>query len=231
LPDNFDANEWLARYYQRPEPRLALPALEALSHDPALLHKGVDGLGTVLGFYGQVLVDNPWLLPWFKQWLLSSEGDERHLLALVFAHAERINPAMTADLIYSSKKAVAAASQELPRQTGAPETSSQLDMLWGRFYAGGYFAPIQEMVAVVGTDLPYAGRLDAFRQLAHPPATPPPDVARSALLNATLWSLRLNANQHKLVRDYLRYLQETPDTPPPVKAALAEVLAWKPGTF
>jgi hypothetical protein len=56
-------------------------------------------------------------------------------------------------------------------------------------------------------------------------------VAKSALLNATLWSLRLNANQHKLVRDYLRYLQEAPGTSPAVKTALADVLAWKPGTF
>ncbi len=231
LPENFDANEWIARYYLRPEPRFALPALEALSRNPALLAKGVDGLGTILGFYGQVLVDNPWLLPWFKQWFLSSEGDERHLLALVFAHAQRINPAMTADLIFSSRKAVAAASRELPVHAGPPETSSQLDMLWGRFYAGGYFGPIEAMVEVVGHDLPYAGQLDAFRQLAHPPATPPPEVMKSALLNATLWSLRLNAAQHKLVRDYLGYLQQTPETPPAVKAALAGVLAWKPGAF
>jgi hypothetical protein len=231
LPDNFDAADWLSRYYQRPEPRLALPALEAISANDALMQKGVDGLGTVLGFYGQVLADNPWLLPWFKQWYVAAdEGSERRLLGLVLAAAARADPGAIADLPGRIRKELAAAGRDLPPPPAAePGQAVQLDTLWGRFYASGRFGPIADLVAITGAFLPYRQRFAEFQREPNPPATRPPGVVKSVLLNSTLWSLRLNATQHQLVRDYLRTLEATPGTAPALRAVLAEVLAWKPG--
>jgi len=231
LPEKFDASDWLAQYYLRPEPRLALPALEAVSKNDAIMQKGVPGMGALLGFYSQVLADNPWLLPWFKQWLVAAEeGNARHLLALVLAYAERSQPGMNADLPTHSRIVLAAAARELfPAPSATPENGAQLDALWGQFFASGKFAPINSLVGVVGAYLPYQGKIDEFRQQAHPGEKPPPEVVKSALLSAALWSLRLNAYQHKLVHDYLLYLQQLPATAPPVKATLGAILAWKPG--
>jgi hypothetical protein len=231
LPDAFEASDWLVRYYMRPEPRLALPALEAMSGNAELMQKGVDALGTILGFYEQVLADNPWLLPWFKQWYVAAdEGSERHLLGLVLAAAARADPGVTADLPSRIRLSLAAAGKELPPPpTAEPEKGAQLDVLWGRFYASGRFRPVADLVAVVRATLPYRNRLADFKQTPNPPKTPPPEVVKSALLNSTLWSLRLNTYQHKLVRDYLLYLQESPATPPLVKTELTAVLTWKPG--
>ena len=231
LPEKFDASDWLAQYYLRPEPRLALPALEAVSKNDAIMQKGVSGMGALLGFYSQVLADNPWLLPWFKQWLVAAdEGNARHLLALVLAYAERTQPGMNADLPTHSRIVLAAAAKELfPAPSATPESGAQLDALWGQFFASGRFEPVDRLVGVVGTYLPYQGKIDEFRQQAHAGEAPPPEVVKSALLGAALWSHRLNAYQYKLVHDYLLYLQRRPATPPPVQAALTAVLAWKPG--
>jgi len=230
LPDKFEASDWLSRYYARPEPRLALPALEAMAGDAALKQKGIDGLGGVFGFYQQVLADNPWLLPWFKQWYVAGDGDLRHLLGLVLAYAARADPGIVADLPKKIQTELAAAGLELPPPPSAtPEKGGQLDALWGRFFASGRFGPIADLVAVVSAYLPYQGRLEAFKKPATSEQALPPEVLKSALLNSALWSLRFNAYQHKLVRDYLLYLQEAPDTAPPIKAALAAALAWKPG--
>ncbi len=231
LPEKFDASDWLAQYYLRPEPRLALPALEAVSKNDAIMQKGVSGMGALLGFYGQVLADNPWLLPWFKQWLVASDaGNARHLLALVLAYAERTQPGMNADLPAHSRADLAAAAKELfPAPSATPESGAQLDALWGQFFASGKFEPVNSLVGVVGAYLPYQGKIDEFQRQAHSGEQPPPEVVKSALLSAALWSLRLNAYQYKLVHDYLLYLQQLPATPPPVKATLAAILAWKPG--
>ena len=231
LPGGFDASDWLSQYYLKPEARLALPALEAMSKNAALMQKGVAGLGAVLGFYRQVLVDSPWLLPWFKQWYVAAdEGDERHLLGLVLADAARADAGVVTDLPPRIRKSLAAAAKELPPLPAAqPSQGVQLDILWGRFYASGRFGPIADLVAVVGAYLPDRPAFEAFRKEANPAKTPSPDAVKGVLLNSTLWSLRLNAYQHKLVHDYLLYLQEAPDTEAPVKAELTAVLAWRPG--
>jgi hypothetical protein len=222
LPDNFDASDWLSTYYQRPEPRFALPALEALSHNPAVVGHGPEGLGMTLGFYAQVLADNPWVVPWFKQWLVAADGDQRHLLAEVLAYAERGQPGLNADLPPRVRGELAAAGREaLPFPAAHPVSAGQLDALWGQFFASGKFQPVAELVAVVGASLPRRGQPRE--------ATPPTDAIKDAVLNSTLWSLRVNAFQYKVVHDYLLYLQEAPDTPLALKASLAAVLSWKPG--
>ena len=113
LPEAFDASDWLSQYYLKPEPRLALPALEAISKNSALMQKGVDGLGTVLGFYGQVITDSPWLLPWFKQWYVAAdEGNERRLLGLHPRRRGRHPAGRNADLPTWSWIVLAAAAKE-----------------------------------------------------------------------------------------------------------------------
>ena len=224
-PENFNPAAWMAHYYQRPEPRRALSVLDALSNDPAMAHRTNDQLGALLGFFEQLLWDNPWLIPQFKESLLEAEGNEQHVLALVLTRATRSKPNFGDDLPKKVRKVLEKAGREQqPAPSLEPMSGGQLDLYWGRFFASGGYRPISDIVAIVRNYLPYAKSLEDFKKLADKPKAPPPDVVRGAILNAALWSLKSNAREHPLVRNYLLSMSESPDTPADLKAMLIRIL-------
>jgi hypothetical protein len=228
-PENFDPIWWLTNYYRRPEPHLALPALMALSHDPAS-RRVPNRQGPLLGFYEQVLAENPWLAPQFKQrFATTTDDDERRLLAQVLAYVYRDDAGFARDLPEPARQAFAAVPHDkLPLPSTEPMDGGQLDVYWGRFLASGRFQPIRDLVTVVQNYLPYKGQLEAYKNLKKKPQPPPPEVYKDVILGTALWSLGSNAYQHELVRNYLLYLLQAKDTPPEVKPALKAALSWKP---
>jgi hypothetical protein len=228
-PENFDPTRWLTDYYRRPEPHLALSALMALSHDPAF-RRVPNRQGPLLGFYEQVLADNPWLAPMFKQrFATTTDDDERRLLAQILAFVYRDDAGFARDLPDPAQRAFGDVPRSwLPIPSTEPMDGGQLDVYWGRFLAGGRFQPIRDLVTVVQNYLPYKGRLEEYKNLPKKPGTVPPAVYKDVVLNAALWSLGSNAHQHELVRNYLRDLIHEKDTPPAVKAALQAALSSKP---
>jgi hypothetical protein len=229
LPADTDTLRFLTDYYQHPRPRLALSALIAFSRSPYADRKA-DGHGTLLGFYEQVLNDNPWLVPQFTQRLSAAKDEsERRMFALVLAYTKRNERQFGADLPRAARTALAEARKEaLPLPSREPNLGGQLDLQWGIFLASGRFAPIAELVAVVENYLPFRGKLEEFKKLPAKPKTLPPDAMKDVLLSSALWSLGSNAAQQKLVRYYLVGIGRAGDTPPAVKAALQEALAWQP---
>lgn len=229
LPAGLDPLRFLTDYYQRPRPRLALPVLTAFSRTSFAARKA-DGHGTLLGFYDQVLRDNPWLIPQFTQRLAATPDDsERRILALVLAYAKRDEPQFGSDLPRGARAQLAAAKKEaMPFPSREPTTGGQLDLQWGAFLASGRFEPIETLVAVVKNYLPYAGKLEEFKKLPTKPKVLPPEMMKDVLLGSALWSLGSNAHQQKLVRDYLVGIERANETLPEVKAALRGALAWRP---
>ena len=229
LPADLDPARFMGDYYQRPQPRLALPVLAALSHTPFAQRK-VDLQGPLFGFYEQVLADNPWLLPQFKTRLATSTDEaERRMFALVLAYTQRRDPNFGDELPRSAQTALATARNEpLPLPSREPLSGGQLDLLWGGFFASGRFEPIAQLVAVAATYLPYRGKLEEFRKLSPRPKTAPPEVYKDAILGSALWSLGSNAHQHTLVHDYLVALQQSKDESPETKLVVQAALAWKP---
>jgi hypothetical protein len=227
--ENFDPIRWLVNYYRRPEPHLALPALIALSHDP-VTRRIPKGQGSLMGFCEQVLADNPWLAPQFKQrFATTTDDDERRLLAQVLAYAYRDDAGFARDLPEPAQRAFGDMPRSLlPIPSTEPMDGGQLDVYWGRFLASGRFQPIRDLVTVVQNYLPYKGQLEEYKNLKKKPGTVPPAVYKDVVLNAALWSLGSNAYQHELVRNYLLYLLQAKDTPPEVKPALKAALSWKP---
>lgn len=228
-PADFDPERWLTYYYRKPEPQLALAALTALSHDPAI-RRAPNRLGPLLGFYEQILADNPWLASAFKErFVTTKDDDERRLLSVVLAYVYRDDAGFARDLPDAAQRDLADVPRsQLPVPSTEPADAGELDVYWGRFLASGRFQPIRDLVTVVQNYLPYQGAMEKYRHLAPKPATVPPAVAKDVILGAALWSLGSNARQHDLVRNYLRSLLKDNDTPPAVKPALRAALAWKP---
>jgi len=228
-PADFDADRWLTHYYLKPEPQLALPALLALSHKPDF-RRPANRLSPLLGFYEQVLADNPWLAPSFKlRFATTRDDDERRLLSVVLAYVYRDDASFARDLPDAAQRELSDVPRaQLPLPSTEPTDGGQLDLFWGRFFASGRFQPIRDLVMVVQNDLPYQGALENYRKLTRKPPTVPAVVVKDWILGDALWSLGSNAHQHELVRNYLLSLLEANDTSPAVKAALRAALAGPP---
>jgi len=147
------------------------------------------------------------------------------VLALVLTRATRSKPNFGDDLPKKVRKVLEKTGREQqPAPSLEPMSGGQLDLYWGRFFASGGYRPISDIVAIVRNYLPYAKSLEDFKKLADKPKAPPPDVVRGAILNAALWSLKSNAREHPLVRNYLLSMSESPDTPADLKAMLIRIL-------
>jgi len=237
LAADFDSERWFHGYYLAPSPELALPALprffEKLPAD-----KRAGAIPPLLGFYDQILRDNPWLLPAFGARLAAAAPDEAFALSLVLGFHFRasatppdgFDPALWQRLADFRTHA-------WPSDPDAPLLqASQLDALWGRFFASALYAPVQRLLEPLANtaDLGAAERWRKSRPAAAgddtallpDPEDPdtPLEIRREILLRTALWSLRANARQHPLVRGYLEQTLRAGDISPGARGLLERAL-------
>jgi hypothetical protein len=237
LPADFDSERWFQSYYLAPSPEFALPALP-LFFQKLPADKRAGAIPPLLGFYDQVLIDNPWLLPAFGARLAAADADEAFALSLVLgfhlrgraAPPEGFDPALWRRLADFRGHA-------WPADPDAPLLqASQLDALWGRFFASALYAPLQRLLEPLAntSDLGAADRwrktlpgAESQEMLPLPdPEDPetPVEIRREILLRTALWSLRANARQHPLVRGYLEQTLRTGDLAPGTRTLLERAL-------
>lgn len=237
LPEDFDSERWFQSYYLAPTPEFALPALP-LFFQKLPADKRAGAIPPLLGFYDQLLTDNPWLLPSFGARLAAAEADEAFALSLVLGFHLRAASAPPAGLDTGLWDRLADfRGHAWPADPDAPLLqASQLDALWGRFFASALYAPLQRLLEPLANtaDLGAAERWrkalpDAESQELLPmpdledPETPV-EIRREVLLRTALWSLRANARQHPLVRGYLEQTLRTGDLAPGARALLERAL-------
>lgn len=237
LPDDFDPDAWFNGYYLQPSPELALPALPRFFQKlPA--DKRAGALPPLLGFYDQILTDNPWLLPAFAARLAAAEPDEAYALSLALGFHLRSASAPPAGIDRDLWERLAVfRGHPWPADPDAELLQpSQLDALWGRFFASALQAPVRRLL----DPLAHADALGAAERWrkslpaaapGEPPAMPdlddpatPLEVRREVMLRTALWSLRANARQHPLVRGYLEQTLRAGDLDPGVRALLERAL-------
>lgn len=217
LPPGTDVGRWLMGYHNKPVPQQLLAALKDIAAHPAASAKPIRDVenGSWLGLFEQILTDNPWLLPHLVARLAEAQGRERELLATSLAYAKRDDISFFRTLPNPAREAfMPQRLQAWPTPTAEPLNGVQLDVLWGRFFASGRYAPLRELVAVLGY-YPYKDALDEFRKLEKKPARPPVEVQKSIVFGAAAWSLRSNIQQDKVVRDYCEGMllrKELPET-------------------
>jgi hypothetical protein len=244
-PVDFDPRRWFDGYHLAPTPELALPALPILfSAIPA--DQRTATLPSLLGFYDQVLTDNPWLLPAFCTRLSACEPNEAYALSLVLGHHLRHASEPPAGVSFAAwVRLTDFRTYAWPGDADAPlARAAQLDTLWGRFFASGLYSPVADMLALLThhADLGAADQWQTQRAaagavvdlsaaaLAEPagpddsPDAPPADVRRDVLLRNTLWSLRNNARQHPLLRGYLDWTLRNGVLPEAERGLLLRIL-------
>lgn len=217
LPPGLSPGHWLMAYHDKPAPQQLLAATKLAAENPPAGARPIRDAenGTWLGFFEQVLADNPWLLPQVVARLDRAAGRERELLATCLAYAKRNDRAFHQTLPENAREAFMLRRLETwPAPTMEPLNGAQLDVLWGRFFASGSYEPIRALVAVLGYH-PYKDALEEYKQLKEKPARPPTQVLKGIVFQAAVWSLRSNIEQDKVVRDYCEGIllrEELPET-------------------
>jgi hypothetical protein len=199
-PDNFSAEDWMMNYYKTPQPELALPALRAMVDKIIPANEGA--WPPMIGFYDALLANNPWLVPVLAEGMHHGPENETHAIARVLGYALRNASQPPAGVTADDWDALAAARAEKWPDPEAPLTDpSQLDMLWGKFFATGAFEPVNRIASTVEY-YPFLGRLDELKKTGQKPATIPPDIEKELVLQSALWSLGSIAKQQPLVHHY-----------------------------
>lgn len=226
LPADCDPGRWFMTYHTRPAPHQLLAALKRLAeHPPAGVPPRRDVENAAwLGFFEQVLADNPWLLPHAAARLGTGTGREQELLATCLAYAKRGDHAFFETLSGKAREVfMRHRLQNWPEPSAEPTNGAQLDVLWGRFFASGHFAPIRELTALLG----YHGFKDApdeYKKQAGRPGGLPNAVAKGLVFRALVWSLGSNIGRHKVVRDYCEGILLRRELPAVEHAWLANIL-------
>lgn len=217
LPAGTDLGRWLMNYHFRPTPHQLLGALQLAAGPPpagARPRRDVEN-GAWLGFFEQVLADNPWLLPHLTARLEASGGREQELLATSIAYAERDDHRFHTSLGGKAREVfMRHRLQNWPVPDPAPTKAVQLDVLWGRFFASGRYAPIRDLAALLAYH-PFRDAPDEFKKHTGKPATLPVEVTKGLVFRALVWSLGSNIQRDKVVRDYCEGIllrQELPET-------------------
>jgi len=211
LPPGFNPETWMTSYYLDPSPSLALPALFKIAS--ILPKNNPDSWPPVLGFYEQVLKANPWLAPVFQERLKNAGAADRNLLLFILGYAWRHDPTFS-----SPNK-----GPWPDVDTGELNDPMQIDLLWGRFFATGAFAPLDRIAATLHMHR-YLGALDKLKASTPAATAPTPEVMKELVLKSSLWSLGRNARVHPLVLRYCEWIlaQKNPD--PTFNALLAAAL-------
>ncbi|MDI1251448.1 MAG: hypothetical protein PSV13_21480 [Lacunisphaera sp.] len=223
LPAGFDPSRWLMGYHFKPMPQQVLAVIKFSAEHPPAGAKPRDDAenGALLGFFEQVLTDNPWLLPHLLAQMDRADGRERALLSTLLAFAKRDDPAFPdslPDALRVSIKEHQLVRWPVPDQQ--PLQGTQLDVLWGRFFASGRYEPIRALVAVLAYH-PHKVVLEEYKKLKNKPAKPPVELYKSVVFQAAVWSLQSNIQQDKVVRDYCEGMLLRKELPAAEHALLA----------
>lgn len=235
LPAGFDPVAWRETYYQIPRPELALAALP-LCFNQLPADQRATAQPALLGFFDQLLADNPWLLSAFCTRLAGAPPDEAYALSLVLGFHLRGAESAPAGISFAAwVRLTDFRSHAWPADPDRTlEEPAQLDALWGRFLASGLYAPVARLLLPLG-NLSDLGAADRPLPASAPDAptgellglsiASASAVQRDLLLRSALWSLRRYSRQHPLVRAYLDWTLRAGELPAAQKDLLKRVLA------
>jgi hypothetical protein len=230
LPADFSAALWYSTYYSNPTPELALPALTSLYWSQPSERRQAT-LAPMLGFYDQVLLDNPWLVTIFAGRLARAETDEAYVLSLVLGfHLRKAasTPPGVDEATWARLAEFRVHDWDLDSDAVITE-AGQLEALWGRFFANGGYGPVRGLLGPLEnySDLGAGERWRQARStgnIAESSTEIPPDVKREQLLRSTVWALRNNSRQHPLLQAYLNWTLRFGRMPIPQKMFLTRIL-------
>ena len=193
-----DLSKWVMGYYSHPEPDQLIPALRKfISSFPELKKKPFSPMPMLCFFY-HTFKENPQLHAALADYVNTLEGAGLNAAALV---AMQLGGEAVGRLSAEARRAVPAGGGN-PFAVAAPETPWHLDMLWSEFFATGQVAPVGKLVELL-RNLQYGITPDEYKQKKEPTEQDKRNLNTYMLGSAAQWSLKANANAHRLVFCYL----------------------------
>lgn len=183
--------QWMAHYYERPEPNDLPRWMQEISASGGL--EKASARYPVMVFVSEVARDHPANVGAWCEALLTLPPSHRAVFAWSFRNAnapqhERCQRGLPPDVVTSLRNA----KPFLPLSR-VPVTPGDLDMLWAAFMATGNEQPVNMIIDVLSRPLPERGASGSVEAL---------------LMNgAAKWSLASNAKQHPRVRLILEQRQ------------------------
>lgn len=194
-------SKWMTFYYTNPEPERIVQAYKY--YIESSLSENDNAFAPVIGFFREVLIHNPPLLDELLEEYPSLHTREKVFFGFLFYYidedwADEYLQGLTESEDRHLYKEVFRDSN-LGLLDRPIESPSQLDFLWGSFFASGKYQPIWELVD----------------SMDHP---------NVFISQAAVWSVGSNKDQHDLVLQYLNYMLEEEELHPTVQDPLRDLL-------
>lgn len=185
------------------------------------------------GFYSKIINDNPYLIPDLLK-LIAKQNDEAK--SFIFALLSHINYDFTDFLtqldesdkiLYEKNKdkcLLRVKNQDKLNVEKVQDTvdgAAQMDFLWGRFFAGGEYAPVKQMTEFLALSK-YKGSLDKYKQTKN--AADEKAAMGDLLFQAARWSLRCEYKESNLVKKYCDFIYENEALPAEVKQEFKAII-------
>lgn len=136
LPEGKGAQGWMMAYHFNPRPQQLMAYLRDLTEHPPWMGEQpeLSAQGPLLGFFEQVLRDNPWLLPHLIADIPDEAPETQRRLAGLLAYAWRDDAEFAATLPAGLRAQVESFRGTVwPVPAADPTNRAQLDVWWGRF--------------------------------------------------------------------------------------------------
>lgn len=193
--------KWLETYYQTPLPELAVDAF--IYFTKSGLRENADE--SVLTFFRELFNHNKFLVPYLISKYDFQEEPTQNDILMLLAFLDLDIP----DFVNKLPENKLYAFQQLKENSDlfnykVLEHPTQVDMLWSEFFASGRYGPIRRLVDFLEYKK-YAGSIEKFNNKETYEEKMKVMLLEASYKSAS-WSLGVNANTHKLVKDYLTYI-------------------------
>lgn len=207
-PNEFASGDWFTFYYRNPEPEALVNSL--ISFVTGEMYE--KAAAPINGFFVGAFEQNPQLIPYLIKKIPDQKKKYRKRIEKVLGTLSLTGPGIQQMNVAEKLRKDLSKYKGLDVLKPEEEISDpgQLDYLWGRFFATGYYEPIRRIVSALNL-APYLQYVDEKQKdsWSHKPSND--DVMKGAVCSAALWSLGANAQQHPSVRNYLHYMMVAGD--------------------
>lgn len=203
-------DSWFREYFRKPAPERAIPALLDMGRlglwkDPATAVSAV-------AFLEEVFASNDWLVPFLLKRFDAQDADTRRMILRTVVQSRGVAKTFVDGLKGPDADAWKKLSAETPRDPLIDPISQpgHVDELWGLFYASGRFAPVLRLCQALVSE-----QTEVISE----------DADRKALTTLIATSIRDQARQHTLVRNYLDGIVGDETIPDVVRDGLEKI--WR----
>ncbi len=194
-------DNWMQGYHLSPSPEKAIHAYLFYANSEA--SEKESSFAPVFTYFLHVINNNKYLLPHIVSIYPEQNLKTKIYLLYLLRYAD-YDAADFFSKLEGKEKEVYEGIKDKPYGRNPYDTienASQLDMLWGEFFATGSIKPILRLIHVLEYRK-YSGSLKKYKTLEDPAPQDRKKAEYELIFQAAIWSLKGNCSQHELVHRY-----------------------------